>query len=458
MVVSPLREPLVQGDKSYREVTDDVLKAMEGKPGKLWLAGVTLSGLAFLVGLYAIFLTVWDGIGTWGLDKTVGWGWDITNFVWWVGIGHAGTFISAALLLFRQRWRTSVGRASEAMTVFAISCAGLYPLVHMGRLPLGFFIFPYPNTRDVWVNFNSPLLWDVFALTAYVLVSILFWYMGMVPDLATVRDRAKEGIRKKIYGFFSFGWTGTARHWARYEEMNKLLAGITTALVVAVCSVVSFDFATSVIPGWHATVFPLYFFTGAIFCGFAMALFLLILTRKTLHLQNYITVTHIELMNKIVILMGSVVALIYATEWFTAWYSGNMYEYYVFVNRAFGPYKWMYWSMMTFNLVLPQLLWIKKLRRNLWVTLLFAVLINVGMWIERFMIIVTSLHRDFLPSSWTMYYPTWVEVAIFVGTLGLFFHLYFLFIRFVPVIAIAEVKSVMNLVSKLDKKSQIEQH
>lgn len=444
MYVSPLRDPLIEGEKSYQQITDDILAPMHGKPGKLWLAGVAVSSIAFVVGIYAIFITVWDGIGTWGLDKTVGWGWDITNFVWWVGIGHAGTFISAVLLLFRQKWRTSVNRASEAMTIFAISCAGLFPLIHMGRLPLGFFVFPYPNTRDVWVNFNSPLLWDVFALTAYILVSLLFWYVGMIPDLATVRDRAKEGLRKKIYGFLSFGWSGSAKHWSRFEDMNRILAGITTALVIAVCSVVSFDFATSVIPGWHATVFPLYFFTGAIFCGFAMALFLLVLTRRALHLEGYITVNHIELMNKIVIVMGSVVALIYMTEWFMAWYSGNIYEWQVFTNRAFGPYKWMFWSMMTFNLVCPQLMWIKRFRRSMWVTVIFAILINIGMWIERFMIIVTSLHHDFLPSSWTLYKPTWVEVAIFVGTLGLFFLLYFLFIRFVPVIAIAEVKSVLK--------------
>jgi Ni/Fe-hydrogenase subunit HybB-like protein len=394
--------------------------------------------------LYAMFVVAWFGIGTWGLDKTVGWGLDITNFVWWVGIGHAGTFISAILLLFRQKWRTSVNRASEAMTIFAIMCAGLFPLIHMGRIPLGFFIFPYPNTRDVWVNFNSPLLWDVFALTAYILVSLMFWFMGLIPDFATIRDKAQAGLKKQIYRFLSFGWTGSAKHWARYESMNQVLAGVTTALVIAVCSIVSFDFATSVIPGWHATVFPLYFFTGAIFCGFAMALFLLVLTRKALNLQDYITVNHIELMNKIVIVMGSVVAIIYTTELFMAWYSGSVYEQYTFMNRAFGPYKWVYWTMMTFNLLVPQLFWFKKLRRNLVVTVIFAVFINIGMWCERFIIIVTSLHRDFLPSSWTLYIPTWVEVATFTGTLGLFFMLYFLFIRFIPVVAIAEVKSVLK--------------
>ncbi len=444
MEISTLREPLVLGNVNNQQVTTEILSHLEGKPGKLWWAGFSLSALLATLGLYAMWLTAWDGIGTWGLDKTVGWGLDITNFVWWVGIGHAGTFISAILLLFRQKWRNSVNRASEAMTIFAIAVAGIFPLIHMGRIPLGFFIFPYPNSRELWVNFNSPLLWDVFALTAYILSSLVFWFVGMVPDLATVRDRLKPGIKKDIYGLLSFGWNGSAKHWHRYEAMNTVMAGVTTVLVVAVCSIVSSDFATSVIPGWHATVFPLYFFTGAIFCGFAMALFLIILTRKTLHLEKYITINHIELMNKIVIVMGSVVALIYTTELFSAWYSGNLYEKYVFMNRAFGPYKWVYWTMMTFNLLVPQLLWIKKLRRNVWVTLAFAILINIGMWCERFIIIVTSLHRDFLPSSWSMYIPTWVEVAIFTGTLGIFFLLYFLFIRFIPVVAINEVKSIIK--------------
>lgn len=444
MKSSILRDPLVLGEINNKQVTDEILSHMEGKPGKLWWFGFSISGLLAVVGLYAMWITAWNGIGTWGLDKSVGWGLDITNFVWWVGIGHAGTFISAILLLFRQKWRNSVNRASEAMTIFAIAVAGIFPLIHMGRIPLGFFIFPYPNSRDLWVNFNSPLLWDVFALTAYILSSLVFWFVGMVPDLATVRDRLEPGVKKEIYGFLSFGWNGSASHWHRYEAMNTVMAGVTTVLVVAVCSIVSSDFATSVIPGWHATVFPLYFFTGAIFCGFAMALFLIILTRKTLHLEKYITINHIELMNKIVIVMGSVVALIYVTEAFSAWYSGNLYEKYVFMNRAFGPYKFVYWTMMTFNLLVPQLLWIKKLRRNIWATLAFAILINIGMWCERFIIIVTSLHRDFLPSSWSLYIPTWVEVAIYTGTLGIFFAMYFLFIRFIPVVAINEVKSIIK--------------
>lgn len=437
-----MREPLIEGAKTNTQITNDAMVPINSRPGKLWFVALAISLGAFAIGMYAIILTSWQGIGMWGLDKTVGWGWDITNFVWWVGIGHAGTFISAILLLFRQKWRTSVGRASEAMTIFAILCAGLFPLIHMGRIPLGFFIFPYPNTRDVWVNFNSPLLWDVFALTAYILVSLMFWFVGMIPDLATVRDRLQPGLKKSIYAFFSFGWTGSARQWARYESMLLLLAGITAALVVAVCSIVSFDFATSVIPGWHSTIFPLYFFTGAIFCGFAMAQFLLILTRKALNLQHYITINHIELMNKIIIIMGSVVALIYLTELFTTWYSGNEYEQSLLINRAFGPYKWVFWTMITFNILSPQLLWIKSFRRNLWITVLFAIFINIGMWCERFIIIVTALHHDFLPSSWTLYTPTWVEVAIFTGTLGLFFAMYLLFTRFIPVFAIAEIKAV----------------
>ena len=453
MYVSPEREPLIQGQKTYNQVTEDIVKPIEGKPGKLWYAGIAVSSLALLVGTLAIIYTVWMGIGTWGENRTIGWAWDITNFVWWVGIGHAGTFISAILLIFRQRWRTSINRAAEAMTIFAVMCAGLFPLIHMGRLLYGFFILPYPNTRGpLWVNFNSPLLWDVFAITTYLLVSLMFWYMGLLPDIATIRDRVKPKVRKMVYSLLSFGWTGSAKHWQRHEIMSLMLAGLATPLVLSVHSIVSFDFATSVIPGWHTTIFPPYFVSGAIFSGFAMVLTLMIITRKALNLESYITRAHVESMNKIIILTGSIVGIAYLTELFVAWYSGVEYEQYAFLNRATGPYWWAYAIMMTCNVVSPQLFWIKKFRRSFTITFIISIFINIGMWFERFVIIVTSLHRDYLPSSWTMYKPTMVEVLIYVGTFGLFFSGFFLFIKFFPVIAIAEVKSILKGAASKEKK------
>lgn len=455
MYVSPLREPLLKGVKSYPGVTSDIVKPIEGKPGKLWFLGITISSIASAIGLAAIVYTIWKGIGVWGLNRTVGWGWDITNFIWWVGIGHAGTFISAILLLFRQRWRTSINRAAEAMTIFAVMCAGLFPLIHMGRILHGFYILPYPNPRGpLWVNFNSPLLWDVFAITAYLMVSMLFWYVGLLPDLATIRDRVKTRVKKKVYSILSFGWTGSAKHWQRHEILSLMLAGLATPLVLSVHSIVSFDFATSVIPGWHTTIFPPYFVSGAIFSGFAMVLTLMIITRKALNLQDYITRSHIESMNKIIILTGAIVGIAYLSELFMAWYSGVEYERYVFLNRATGPYKWAYIAMMTCNVVFPQLLWIKKLRRSIIFTFILSIFINIGMWFERFVIIVTSLHRDYLPSSWTMYKPTIIEVMIFVGTMGIFFTGFFLFIRFFPVIAIAEVKGTIKSSAKKFKKNE----
>ncbi len=444
MYVSPIREPLIKGDKSYSQVTKDILSPMAGKPSIYWYIGIALAGSAALFGAWATYITVFYGIGTWGLNKTIGWAWDITNFVWWVGIGHAGTFISAILLLFRQKWRTSINRSAEAMTLIAIAAAGFFPLIHMGRLLFGFFIFPYPNTRDLWVNFNSPLLWDVFALTTYFLVSLIFWYVGLIPDIGTVRDKAKSKIRKMIYGFLSFGWTGSAKHWSRHETVSMVLAGLAAPLVLSVHTIVSFDFATSVIPGWHTTIFPPYFVSGAVFSGFAMVLTLMIITRKALNLEDYITVNHIESMNKIIILTGSIVGVAYLTEFFIAWYSGVEYEQYAFMNRAFGPYAWAYWIMMTCNVITPQLFWFKKIRTSIWATFVISIFVNIGMWFERFVIIVTSLHRDFLPSSWAMYKPTLVEVGLYVGTFGLFFTLFLLFIRVFPVIAIAEVKSVLK--------------
>ena len=438
------RKELIQGNKRLRDVTNDVFDPIIAKPSKYWFMGIMLSGIAALIGIIAIVLTVWKGIGLWGVNKTIGWGWSITNFVWWIGIGHAGTFISAILLLFRQKWRTSINRSAEAMTIFAVICAGLFPLIHMGRLLFGFFIFPYPNTRDVWVNFNSPLLWDVFAITTYFLVSLLFWYIGLIPDLGTIRDRMKTKFKKAFYSFLSFGWTGSAKHWQRFEVVSFTLAGLAAPLVLSVHTIVSFDFATSVIPGWHTTIFPPYFVSGAIFSGFAMVLTLMIIARKTMNLRDYITVSHIELMNKIIILTGSIVGIAYLTELFMAWYSGVEYELFAFINRATGPYWWAYWLMMTCNVISPQLFWFRKLRRNIGFTFFMSIVINVGMWFERFVIIVTSLHRDYLPSSWEMYKPTLVEVLIFVGTLGIFFSLFLLFVRLFPVIAMAEVKTTIK--------------
>ncbi len=404
---------------------------------------VAVAGLTLYV--FCVAWTIWVGIGSWDLNRTIGWGWDITNFVWWVGIGHAGTLISAILLLFRQRWRTGVNRAAEAMTIFAVICAGQFPLIHMGRLWLGFFIFPYPNTRGpLWVNFNSPLLWDVFAISTYFTVSLLFWYTGLVPDLATVRDRA-TGFRRKVYNYLSFGWTGAAKHWQRWESLSLVLAGISTPLVLSVHTIVSFDFATSVIPGWHTTIFPPYFVAGAIFSGFAMVQTLMLITRKVHNLHEYVTLQHIESMNKVILLTGTIVGVAYLTELFIAWYSGYVYEQFAFANRVLGPYWWSYVGMMTCNVLSPQIFWFKKLRRSLFWTFVMSIFVNIGMWFERFVIIATTLARDYLPSSWSYYTPTWVEIGLFVGTLGLFFTLFLIFARVAPVVAIAEVKSILKV-------------
>ncbi len=443
-ITSPIREPLVTGNKTYGQITEDICAPTERAPSLAWVVAFMIANALAAIFLFASLWTVWQGIGTWDLNRTVGWGWDITNFVWWIGIGHAGTLISAILLLFRQKWRTGVNRAAEAMTIFAVVCAGQFPLIHMGRAWLAFFIFPYPNTRGpLWVNFNSPLLWDVFAISTYATVSILFWYVGLIPDLATVRDRAR-GFRKRIYGIFSFGWTGSAKHWQRWESLSLILAGLATPLVLSVHTIVSFDFATSVIPGWHTTIFPPYFVAGAIFSGFAMVQTLMIITRYALKLEDYITIGHIESMNKIILLTGTMVGVAYLTELFVAWYSGYIYEQFAFFNRAMGPYWFAYWAMMTCNLVTPQIFWWKKMRRNIYVTFIMSIFVNIGMWYERFVIIATTLARDYLPSSWSLYSPTWVEVGIFIGSIGLFFTLFLVFVRVAPVVAIAEIKHILK--------------
>jgi Ni/Fe-hydrogenase subunit HybB-like protein len=446
---SQLREPLIDGDKNYHRLTEDIISPIEARPSTLWWIGFSLSGCLLLFGVYSVYREVAYGIGQWNINHTIGWGWDITNFVWWIGIGHAGTLISAILLLFRQGWRTGVNRAAEAMTIFAVMCAGQFPIWHMGRVWVGFYVMPYPNSRGpLWPNFNSALLWDVFAVSTYFTVSLLFWYSGLLPDLATVRDRAKTKFRKMFYGLASFGWTGSTKHWQRQESLALVLAGLATPLVLSVHTIVSFDFATGIVPGWHTTIFPPYFVAGAIFSGFAMVQTLLIITRKVLHLEDYITVGHIEAMNKVIVLTGSIVGCAYITELFTAWYSGNPYEWWAFrQNRVniFSPYGWAYYGMMFCNVVSPQLFWSRKLRRNITFTFFMSVLINVGMWFERFVIIVTSLYRDFLPSSWSTYYsPTIWEVGFFLGTFGLFFTCYFLFAKYFPVIALAEVKAILK--------------
>jgi Ni/Fe-hydrogenase subunit HybB-like protein len=443
---SMIRPQLVTGDKTLHDVTSEICRPIENKPSTEWKVGFILSAIFFGILALTLTLTMMFGIGTWGLNKTVQWGWDITNFVFWVGIGHAGTLISAILLLFRQKWRMSINRSAEAMTIFAVMCAAIFPLFHQGRLWVGmYWVLPLPNAfGSLWVNFHSPLLWDVFAISTYFSVSLVFWYLGLIPDIATVRDRAKTAGRKFWYNFFSMGWTGSVRTWNRYEVVSLILAGVSTPLVLSVHTIVSMDFATSVVPGWHTTIFPPYFVAGAIFSGFGMVLTLLVIARKVMNYQDYITIGHLEAMCKVVMLTGTMVGLAYITEFFVAAYSGVEYEQYAFINRATGPYWWAYWSMMTCNLIAPQVFWFKWARTTPWFIFMLSVVVNVGMWFERFVIIVTSLHREYLPSGWVMYSPTIMEIGIFLGTFGLFFTCFFLFAKFLPVINMSEVKSILK--------------
>ena len=440
-----IREPLILGHKTYHDITEDVCKPIEDKAPKTWYI---LFGIALIIGLYGVGCILYllgTGVGVWGLNKTIGWAWDITNFVWWVGIGHAGTLISAVLLLFRQKWRMAINRSAEAMTIFAVFMAGLFPLIHMGRLWLGYWVLPLPNHfGSLWVNFNSPLLWDVFAISTYLSVSFVFWYIGLIPDFATIRDRAKKPVAKRMYSLLSFGWSGRAKHWNRFELISLVLAGLATPLVFSVHSIVSFDFATSVIPGWHTTIFPPYFVAGAVFSGFAMVQTLLLIMRKAMHLEAYIHTKHVEYMNIVIMVTGSIVGTAYITELFISWYSGVEYEAYAFINRATGPYWWAYASMMTCNVVSPQLMWFKKLRRSLMFTFFISIVVNIGMWFERYVIIVTSLHRDYLPSSWSMHYPSHIDIGVYMGTIGLFFVFFLLFARFFPVLALNELKSILK--------------
>ncbi len=435
--------PLITAATSPGEVTRDICEPIEAGPTKLWRLCLALSASFLLIGVVCVGYQMAVGIGTWGLNRTVGWAFDITNFVFWVGIGHAGTLISAVLLLFRQRWRTSINRSAEAMTIFAVMCAGLFPLIHMGRPWLAHWVFPYPNMRGpLWVNFRSPLLWDVFAIGTYFTISAVFWYIGLVPDLATLRDRAK-GLRRKIFGFFALRWNGSGRSWQRWEMACLLLAGLATPLVVSVHSVVSTDFATAMVPGWHTTVFPPYFVIGAVFSGFSMVLTLMLIARRVMRLEGYITQKHIGAICKVIVFTSSIVAMAYGMELFIAWYSGSPYEQFAFNNRLFGPMGWAYGIMVGCNVLIPQLLWIKRVRENVALLFIISLLVNVGMWFERFVIIVTSLSRDYLPSAWASYAPTWVELGTLLGSFGLFFTLFLLFCRFLPMIAMAEVRAVV---------------
>ena len=442
---SIIRDRLVTGDKTASDVTRDIARPILNNPSTAWKVGFTLS-LIFL-GIFGVSLlyTLFTGIGVWNINKSVMWGWDITNFVFWVGIVHAGTLISAVLLLFRQKWRMSINRSAEAMTIFAVICAAMFPVFHMGRVWVGYWALPLPNAfGSLWVNFNSPLLWDVFAISTYFSVSLLFWYIGLIPDIATIRDKVKSKLGKTMYGFFSMGWTGSTRTWARYELISLILAGLSTPLVLSVHTIVSTDFATSVIPGWHTTIFPPYFVAGAIFSGFGMVATLLVVARKVMNYENYITIGHLDAMTKIIMVTGTIVGIAYITEFFIAWYSGNIYEQYAFTNRMFGPYWWAYWSMMTCNLIAPQVFWFRWARTTPWFIFIMSIVVNVGMWFERFVIIVTSLHRDYLPSSWVMYSGSLTEIGLFLGTFGIFFTCFFLFAKFLPVINMAEVKSILR--------------
>lgn len=436
------RSPLVTKRDKFHEITEDVCRVAEMPTPRGWyvLFAICLSILGVL-GMSIGYL-VWQGTGIWGLNNPVGWGWAIVNFVFWVGIGHAGTLISAILYLFRQKWRTGINRFAEAMTIFAVMCALVFPSIHVGRVWLLYYVFPIPNQMSAWPNFRSPLLWDVFAVSIYGSVSILFWYVGLIPDFATLRDRSKTAIRRFAYGIVALGWRGSNRHWQHYEIAYLMLAGLATPLVLSVHSIVSFDFAVSQLPGWHTTIFPPYFVAGAIFSGFAMVANLIIIARWAFKLEHIFTVRHLDNMARVILLTGSLVGYAYAMEFFIAWYGQNPNESFAFINRAFGNYAWAYWIMVSCNVISPQIFWSRKARTHMPTLFIVCIFVNIGMWFERFVITVTSLSRDFLPSSWAYYSPTFWDVSTFVGTFGLFGTMMCLFVRYFPIVAIAEVKAV----------------
>ena len=436
--------PIMKPGMTYESITDKISSIVLTRGMRRgWMVGVGISFTLLMVLFFAVAYLFAKGIGVWGLNVPVAWAFDITNFVWWVGIGHAGTLISAILLLLHQKWRNSINRFAEAMTLFAVSCAGIFPMIHLGRPWLAYWLFPYPDTMGLWPQFRSPLLWDVFAVSTYATISFLFWYIGLIPDVASMRDHAKNAVPRIVYGAMALGWRGSSKHWYRYETAYLLLAGLATPLVVSVHSIVSFDFAVSQVPGWHSTIFPPYFVAGAIYSGFAMVLTLALPLRAYYGLEDFITLRHIDNMAKVILGTSLLVAYGYAMEMFTDWYSGNIYEMYTILIRTIGPYAWCYYALLFFNVLMPQLLWFKKIRQNIKVLFVISIFVNVGMWFERFVIIVTSLHRTHLPSAWGMYYPTVTEVATFVGSIGLFLSLLFLFVRLLPMISIFETRQLL---------------
>jgi Ni/Fe-hydrogenase subunit HybB-like protein len=438
-------EPLIGPGHTFASVTDKITAVvLSGQQPLSWIIVVSIGFM--LMGMLGMAITylLLKGVGIWGVNIPIGWGFAIINFVWWIGIGHAGTLISAILLLLKQDWRTSINRFAEGMTIFAVMCAGLFPLIHTGRPWLAaYWLFPYPNSMSIWPQFRSPLIWDVFAVSTYFTVSLMFWYVGLIPDLATLRDKAKHIWIKRAYGALSLGWRGSARHWQRYEHIYLLLAGLSTPLVLSVHTVVSFDFSIGIIPGWHATIFPPYFVAGAIYAGFAMVLTLAIPLRAIYGMEDFFTIRHLENMAKVTLLTGMIVAYGYISEAFFGWYSANKYEGFMIWNRMTGPYWYMYWTLIFCNIITPQWLWFRKVRTTPALLFMVAMVVNVGMWLERFVIVVTSLHRDFLPSSWGMYYPTIWDVMTFVGTIGMFVTLFFLFVRFLPMISIFEMRTAV---------------
>ena len=435
---------VVGSELTFGSVTDKISAiVLKRKTPISWFIGFAVSFALFQLMMLAITKLLFVGIGMWGVNVPVAWGMDILNFVWWIGIGHAGTLISAILLLLRQKWRTSINRFAEAMTLFAVAQAGMYPIMHLGRPWLAYWLFPYPNTMGIWPQFRSPLMWDVFAVSTYATVSAVFWFVGLIPDFATLRDRAQSKTFQMIYGMLAMGWRGSARHWHRYETAYLLLAGLATPLVLSVHTIVSFDFAVGIIPGWHATIFPPYFVAGAIYAGFAMVLLLTIPLRKIYGLQSFITMRHMNNMAKVMLATGLIVAYGYLMEAFFGWYSGNPYESFMIWNRMHGPYAYYYWALILCNGLTPQLLWFKKVRSNLLALWFISIVVSIGMWLERFVIVVTSLHRDYLPSSWGMYQPTQWDWAMFIGTIGCFLALLFLFIRFLPMISIFEMRTIL---------------
>jgi len=451
-----VRGVLIEGNKSYHDITRDITNPILSKAPTWWRIATFIAGSMLVWGMWGFYNTIAVGVGTWGLNNSVSWGWAIINFVWWIGIAHAGTAFSIFLLVLHQRWRTSINRTAEAMTIFAVLAAGMFPMIHMGRIWNAFFVFPYPNTRGpIWDNFNSPLFWDVTAIGTYLTASFLFWYVGMVPDFAIIRERAVSKIKKKIYGILSFGWLGSARGWLRFETAALLMGGLTAPLVISVHSIVAMDFAAGIVPGWHSTIFPPFFVVGAIFSGFAMVLTLMILVRKLYKYEEYVTQRHLDAIARVLTFVSLIMAVSYISEIFVAWYSNSPYEMYVFFkNRATGDYAFEFWAMITCNAFIPQLFWFKKIRKNITMVFIISIFINIGMWFERFTIVVTSLSKTWLPSTWHSYTPTITEIAVFIGTMGFFIMGILLFLRYLPMMAMSELKGVLKETSIVKENTE----